>query len=320
MHANKLPGRRRTLDRNKKTQLANFIARGATVGEAAAAFGVSIRTVQREARRDPDFDQQLRGAQAATPDPLHIMESAARTHWRAAAWLLERTDPENYGRRAANSCSPFHFEQALLTVLEATLEMTAPDQHAAVYKHVHAACEAAFERAFPTYGPSRRRFAAQLKETPLTDAARLHHIRTDHSRDIPDEVKKEPEALARALTLPQVPTSRVGAMHPPSQPTAHGPLHPKPRNPAQSKPAASTVGPSHRSKDAELADPRLSWQYAFRAALSLNTPDAAFAPGTIPNAVPSLLSPKTPLATNPPPDDKSPAIPPHSAPEPNPVE
>jgi hypothetical protein len=27
------------------------------------------------------------------------MQQAAATHWRAAAWLLERTDPDHFGRR-----------------------------------------------------------------------------------------------------------------------------------------------------------------------------------------------------------------------------
>src|SRR5688500_13607722 len=84
-------GRPKSLDRRKKQLLADAVSRGATLREAALNVGVSIRTVQREARLDADFDLKLRTAYNDQPDPLFIMQNAARTHWRAAAWLLERT-------------------------------------------------------------------------------------------------------------------------------------------------------------------------------------------------------------------------------------
>ena len=114
-------GRRRTLDSRKKTLLCDAVSRGATMTEAALTVGVSLRTVQREARLDPDFDQKLRIAHTDKPDPLAMMQSAARTHWRAAAWLLERSNPEDYSRRPAKSCTPFQFEEAMKVVVDVAL-------------------------------------------------------------------------------------------------------------------------------------------------------------------------------------------------------
>ena len=72
-------GRHRSLDQPKKAQICDLVARGASVEEAAEDVGVSLRTVQREAKGDEDFHHELRLAQRTKPDPLKIMESAART-------------------------------------------------------------------------------------------------------------------------------------------------------------------------------------------------------------------------------------------------
>ena len=212
MSAPKL-GRRRTLDRNKKTQICDLVARSATMGEAAAALGVSIRTVQREARRDHDFDQQLRHAHTAAPDPLKLMQSAARTHWRAAAWLLEREDPERYGRRSASSCSPLKFEAALNTVLEAALEATPPQRQAEVYDHVRAACETAFARVFPAYGPCGRLIEPKLPATPLADAAGRRRL-GDPRRAIRDYDDEPPQINIPGPSAQRPSPRSVGASAP----------------------------------------------------------------------------------------------------------
>jgi hypothetical protein len=196
MSAPKL-GRRRTLDRNKKTQICDLVARSATMGEAAAALGVSIRTIQREARRDPDFDQQLRHAHTAAPDPLKLMQSAARSHWRAAAWLLEREDPERYGRRPAGSCSPAQFHAALGVVVEAALQATDPEQRAAVYDHVRRIADEAFQRVFPAYGAWGRNPLASPPATPLADHQRQRQLTDNrYGRHVYDYDDEQPPLAA----------------------------------------------------------------------------------------------------------------------------
>jgi hypothetical protein len=36
-------------------------------------------------------------------EPVKAMRQAMHTHWRAAAWMLERTQPQRYGRNQKNS-------------------------------------------------------------------------------------------------------------------------------------------------------------------------------------------------------------------------
>ena len=77
--------RQRILTPELKVKLCEMVATSSTVVESAERLGVSLRTVQRERKYDEDFDHQLLLALGAPPDPLKLMQAAARTHWRAAA-------------------------------------------------------------------------------------------------------------------------------------------------------------------------------------------------------------------------------------------
>ena len=69
MFAPHLRGRRRSLDQQKKVELCDLVHHGATVEEAADTIGVSLRTVQREAKLDEDFDHELKLALGGAPTP-----------------------------------------------------------------------------------------------------------------------------------------------------------------------------------------------------------------------------------------------------------
>jgi hypothetical protein len=80
------PGRPREFKYEKRRELLEHVSKGATVEEAAQIVGVSLRTVQRAAKRNEFFDHDLQLALHASPvDPQKLVERAARTHWRAAA-------------------------------------------------------------------------------------------------------------------------------------------------------------------------------------------------------------------------------------------
>ena len=72
--------RRRLMDTAKKVKFAQLVRESHSLEEAAEWVDVSIRTVQRERRRDEDFDHEVRLAQQASLDPLRLMENAARIH------------------------------------------------------------------------------------------------------------------------------------------------------------------------------------------------------------------------------------------------
>jgi len=91
--------RPRTLDDTKRREISALLAAGSTIRHAAKYVGCSVSTIHRETARNPEFREQLRHAEAsARLAPLQAMRQAAQTHWRAAAWMLERTDPEQFGR------------------------------------------------------------------------------------------------------------------------------------------------------------------------------------------------------------------------------
>src|SRR5690606_4290254 len=49
---------------------------------------------------NPEFRTAALQAEAdSNLEPLNHLRQATRTHWRAAAWYVERTMPERFGRR-----------------------------------------------------------------------------------------------------------------------------------------------------------------------------------------------------------------------------
>jgi tRNA-dihydrouridine synthase len=98
-----MSGRHRTLDDVKQGQICALVAVGCSLTSAANYVGCDRGTVRREAARNPEFAKQVRRAESkAELQPLETMRDAAAKDWRAAAWLLERTKPEQYARTSSN--------------------------------------------------------------------------------------------------------------------------------------------------------------------------------------------------------------------------
>ena len=129
------------------------------------------RETGRERKRDEDFDHEIRLAQQATPDPLRLMENAARVHWRAAAWLLERTRPEQFARQPANTARDYQVEAALGMLLEAALAATAPAERAKLYEQIEPTVSQALQYCFPQLGPGGNLKKSRLPATPLANEA-----------------------------------------------------------------------------------------------------------------------------------------------------
>src|SRR5215213_5105679 len=93
------PGRPRPLADAKRREICALIAGGCGLREAAKYVHCSVNTIRREAERNPDFGQQLRHSESfAQLSPLRAMQQAMGTHWRAAAWFLERAFPDRFAR------------------------------------------------------------------------------------------------------------------------------------------------------------------------------------------------------------------------------
>src|SRR6476646_8849748 len=91
------PGRPRVLDDAKRREICALIAGGCSLRDAASYVNCSVCTIRREAERNPDFLQQIRHSEKhARLSPLRAMQQAMGTHWRAAAWFLERAFPDRF--------------------------------------------------------------------------------------------------------------------------------------------------------------------------------------------------------------------------------
>ena len=131
-------GRPRVLDDDKRNQVCGLVASGCGMGHAARHVGCSARTVRREALRNPAFGEKLRRAQlSAQLQPMSALRSAASKDWRAAAWLLERTHPDEFARRDPASLSTDSLSAAVDNLLEAIIEeVDDPAARTRVYRRI----------------------------------------------------------------------------------------------------------------------------------------------------------------------------------------
>ena len=109
-------GRVRVLDETKKREICTLLTEGMSYQRIASYVGCSRRTILNERRADEVFDQRLRQAQMSHElSPLHAMRKFATTHWRAAAWMLEREErlerTRREERRQQQQWQPSDFEQ-----------------------------------------------------------------------------------------------------------------------------------------------------------------------------------------------------------------
>jgi len=96
-------GRKPVLDEIKQAEIAAILATGCSRRTAAKYVGCAPATIRNTADRDPDFAEKLRRAEGRLElKYLRWIEKAAEQdkYWRAAAWVLERKFPDDYGLRA----------------------------------------------------------------------------------------------------------------------------------------------------------------------------------------------------------------------------
>ena len=95
-------GRRPVLDQFKKREILAILSVGCSRRTAARYVGCATSTIQNTADRDPAFAEQLRHAECESEiGYLKNIRNAARKeqYWRAAAWALERRNPQDFAPR-----------------------------------------------------------------------------------------------------------------------------------------------------------------------------------------------------------------------------
>ena len=118
-----LIGRPRSLDDGKRREVCAVVSAGAGLEAAARYVGCSVSTIRREALRNHHFGGELRNAEKqAELHPLRAMRKAAGTHWRAAAWMLERTHPRRFARPRPHTCSARELHDVIDAVIQQAVD------------------------------------------------------------------------------------------------------------------------------------------------------------------------------------------------------
>ncbi len=95
-------GRKPVLDEYKRREILAIVGVGCSRTVAAKYVGCAVSTIQSTADRDPDFAQALSQKEYASEiGYMENIRNAGRSerYWRAAAWALERLNPDKYGKR-----------------------------------------------------------------------------------------------------------------------------------------------------------------------------------------------------------------------------
>ena len=118
-------GRKPVLDDVKKGQIVAIITVGCGRQTAAKFVGCGVTTIRDTADRDPQFAEQLRQADGKNELAyLRNIKKAAEQerYWRAAAWVLERKFPEDYGRRGPDVITLAQIKELLAQFTEIIVE------------------------------------------------------------------------------------------------------------------------------------------------------------------------------------------------------
>jgi hypothetical protein len=154
------PGRPRALDEIKRREVCALVSTGCSLRSAARYVGCAHSTIAREAQQNAEFRDRLREAEVqAQLHPLRALRKAAFTHWRAAAWWLERTQSD-FARRAPDSISIKHVRAMFQNLLDVvSRERLAPSIRARLRWHILAAMNGTSQ-----VGQSTRKSRRELRE------------------------------------------------------------------------------------------------------------------------------------------------------------
>jgi len=109
-------GRKTILDIDKRREILAILAVGCSRRTAARYVNCAVSTIQNTADRDPDFAAAVARAEKQCEIMLlHRVQKAAKQdqYWRAAAWLLERMNPEDFAPRGPDTLTGAQIAQIL---------------------------------------------------------------------------------------------------------------------------------------------------------------------------------------------------------------
>jgi hypothetical protein len=170
------PGRPCALDDARCAEICDLVADGKSIHAVARLVGCNVKTIRRHAARNPNFGRLLATAEiSARHDPLKMMRRAAGASWRAAAWLLERTDPERFAKQSPATCRPADVDQAFTRIMDSALSHVSGDEpRRAMYQSLAKIMEEETMRLF--LPPSVRQVAPQSQYDRNLEDQRLKDL------------------------------------------------------------------------------------------------------------------------------------------------
>lgn len=112
-------GRPTVLDAFQRGRVCGIVALGASPREIAKLLQVHPSTIARTAESDEKFAAELSESEAhCCLRPMRAMYFAMEKHWRAAAWMLERMHPSDFGRRTGETFSRRDVREVVDRLLE----------------------------------------------------------------------------------------------------------------------------------------------------------------------------------------------------------
>jgi hypothetical protein len=209
--------------------LCTLVSRGCSIKEAARYVGCALSEIRRERETNEWFRRKLaRAKMKANLAPIRAMQQAMLKDWRAAAWFLERTQPEKFGRRNHRA---FTQKQANALIKDITSIVGEEVASEIVFNRLSSRIEAAV------------RYACHAHNDMNRTAAELGHAMRHHDMKSP---RYSPALAKFSFTSPSgsgaSEFTRRGENRPPRAPATHAP-HSTPSRPttALSPPPASPI-------------------------------------------------------------------------------
>jgi len=134
-------GRKQFLDEYKRREVLAILSVGGARRAAARYVGCTVNTIRSTADRDPEFAKKLRRAERGLEiDYLNNIRKAARNekYWRAAAWALERIDPQRYARRSPDAITVEEIKDLLVQLADIISEEVPEEYREKILKRLRA--------------------------------------------------------------------------------------------------------------------------------------------------------------------------------------
>jgi hypothetical protein len=128
-------GRPPLFEQAKRTEFCATVRAGCSLRYAARLAGVKLPSVYYAARTDPEFAELLSAAKRDRDmRSVNRIISASEKSWRAAAWLLERAEPEHFALAARRKTDPLkdlgrrRFKQLVAEIVQEVLPKCLQEQ------------------------------------------------------------------------------------------------------------------------------------------------------------------------------------------------